>query len=69
MAHAVCVAALLTQRAPKSEHGAMQKSENTNPNTTWRLASYEVPEPPKVIVPEPPKELSDRRVRHAVRRG
>lgn len=47
----------------------MHKTQNTDPNTTWRLASYETPEPPKVVVPEPPKELSDRRVRQAVRRG
>ena len=47
----------------------MQKPENTDPNTTWRLASYETPAPPKVVVREPPKELVDRRVRHALRRG
>ncbi|NOY92739.1 MAG: hypothetical protein GXP55_16235 [Deltaproteobacteria bacterium] len=47
----------------------MQKPQNTDPNTTWRLASYEEPPPPQVIVPEPPLEPRDRRVRQALRRG
>jgi len=47
----------------------MQKPQNTDPNTTWRLASYAEPPPPQVIVPEPPKEKIDRRLRHALRRG
>ncbi len=47
----------------------MQKPQNTDPNTTWRLASYEETPPPQVVVPEPPREPRDRRVRQALRRG